>query len=269
MILLELQHVTKEYQMRTRRSWFRPPKTLQAVKQVNLILKKGESVGLVGESGSGKSTLAKLIMHLEPVTSGQILLNGQAINRKQMKERQIYKRMQMVLQDSSSSLYPKMCVGNILEEPIRNYFPEENKREELCVKLLELVELDSSFLYRYPDQLSGGQKQRVCIARALAVQPELIIFDESIASLDQPSQASIIHMLKRVQKEKQITYLFITHDLQSAQQLCDRVSVMYQGEIVETFTQWDLQQLQHPYSRLLFQTLDLDSCDNMCSTVTH
>lgn len=260
MILLELRHVTKEYPMRPRRSWIQKSPTLQAVRQVNLTLGKGESLGLVGESGSGKSTLAKLIMNLEPVTSGQILLGGQAINGKQIRKRQLYKRMQIVLQDSSSSLYPKMCVSEILEEPIRNYFPEENNREELCVELLKLVELDRSFLSRYPDQLSGGQKQRVCIAKALAVQPDLIIFDESIASLDQPSQTSIIQMLEHIQKEKQIAYLFITHDLQSAQQLCDRISVMYQGELVETLTQreWDFQQFQHPYSRLLFQTLNLN-----------
>ena len=246
--------------MKARKSWFRPCPPLQAVRGVNLKLKKGESLGLVGESGSGKSTLAKLIMNLESVTSGQILLNGQAINVKQIKKRQLYKRMQLVLQDSSASLYPKMCVSEILEEPIRNYFPEENNREELCVELLKLVELDRFFLSRYPHQLSGGQKQRVCIAKALAVQPELIIFDESIASLDQLSQTSIIQMLKRIQKEKQIAYLFITHDLQSAQQLCDRISVMYQGELVETLTQleWDFQQFQHPYSHLLFQTLNLD-----------
>ena len=260
MTLLELRHVTKEYPIGPRRLWFQQCPTLQAVRQVDLTVEKGESLGLVGESGSGKSTLAKLIMNLESITSGQILLSGQAVNGKQIKKRQLYKRMQLVLQDSSASLYPKMCVSEILEEPLRNYFPEENNREELCVELLKLVELDRSFLSRYPYQLSGGQKQRVCIAKALAVQPELIIFDESIASLDQPSQTSIIQMLKHIQKEKQIAYLFITHDLQSAQQLCDRISVMYQGELVETLTQleWDFQQFQHPYSRLLFQTLNLD-----------
>lgn len=257
MILLELHKVTKEYPLRTRRnSLFKPNLHVQAVKHVNLTLKKGESLGLVGESGSGKSTLAKLIMKIDSLTSGQILLNGESINRDQMDDLKIYKRMQLVLQDSSSSLHPKMRVKEILEEPIRNYFPNEKKTwEATCLKLLEWVDLDSSFLSRYSYQLSGGQKQRVCIAKALAVKPEIIIFDESIASLDEPSQTSIINLLKCIQKKEQLSYLFITHDLKSTRNLCDRVSVMYQGELVETFS-WDFQQLNHPYSRFLFQNLD-------------
>ena len=256
-MLLELRNVTKEYPLRTRRkSLFKPRPHFKAVNQINLTIKKGESVGLVGESGSGKSTLAKLIMKIEPVTSGQILLNSQPIHGKHSHDLKVYKQMQLVLQDSSSSLYPNMRVKEILEEPLRNYFPEEKTTwEATCLKLLQMVNLDSSFLCRYPHQLSGGQKQRVCIAKALAVQPEIIIFDESIASLDQPSQLSIIKMLKRIQKKKQLSYLFITHDLKSTQQLCDRIMVMYQGELVETFSHWDSQQLSHPYSHLLFQTL--------------
>ncbi|MGM0888652.1 MAG: ATP-binding cassette domain-containing protein [Bacillota bacterium] len=141
-------------------------------------------------------------------------------------------------------------------EPIRNYFPKEKNGEAQCIELLELVDLDATYLSRYPDQLSGGQKQRVCIAKALAVKPDIIIFDESIASLDSASQTSIVNMLKRIQKQEQLSYLFITHDLQSTHQLCDRVAIMYQGELIETFNQWDVEQLKHPYSRLLFKTLD-------------
>lgn len=257
-MLLELRNVTKEYPTRARRkSFFKPRSCFKAVNQINLTIKKGESIGLVGESGSGKSTLAKLIMRIESLTSGQILLNGQPIHGRQINELKMYKQMQLVLQDSSSSLYPKMRVKEILEEPLWNYFSEEKVAWEATIrKLLERVNLDASFLSKYPNQLSGGQKQRICIAKALAVQPEIIIFDESIASLDQPSQLDIINMLKRIQKEQQLSYLFITHDLKSTQQLCDRVMVMYQGELVETFSHWDSEQLSHPYSRLLFQTLD-------------
>jgi ABC-type dipeptide/oligopeptide/nickel transport system ATPase subunit len=258
MILLELCHVTKEYPLRTRRkTWFKTNTSFQAVKQVNMTLHKGESLGLVGESGSGKSTLAKLIMKIEPLTSGQILLNGQPINGNQIDDLYIYKRIQLVLQDSASSLHPKMSVRTILEEPIHNYFPAQKRElDERCLKLLKLVDLDASYLSRYPHQLSGGQKQRVCIAKALAVQPEIIIFDESIASLDKSSQTSIINMLKGIQKKSQLAYLFITHDLQSTKEFCDRVAVMNQGEIVETFSVWDDQQLKHPYTRSLLQTLD-------------
>jgi ABC-type dipeptide/oligopeptide/nickel transport system ATPase subunit len=257
-MLLELRYVTKEYPLRARRkSLFKPNPRFKAVNQVNLTIKKGESVGLVGESGSGKSTLAKLLMKIESITSGQILLNGQPIHGRKINDLKVYKQMQLVLQDSSSSLHPKMRVEEILEEPLRNYFPEEKTVWEVTIlKLLKMVDLDPSFLSRYPHQLSGGQKQRVCIAKALAVQPEIIIFDESIASLDQPSQIDIINMLKHIQIKQQLSYLFITHDLKSTQQLFDRVMVMYQGELVETFSGWDSQQLSHPYSRLLFQTLD-------------
>jgi ABC-type dipeptide/oligopeptide/nickel transport system ATPase subunit len=236
----------------------------QVLKQVNLSLRKGEIVGLVGESGSGKSTLAKVIMNLERVTSGHILWKGQSINGKYAKERQLYKQMQLVLQDSASSLYPGMSVGEIVEEPIRNYFPEINSREELCASLLERVGLDRSFLKRYPDQLSGGQKQRVCIAKALAVKPDLIIFDESIASLDSDSQQSMMRMLKRIQEQEEMTYLFITHDLASAQQLCDRIVVMYQGEIVDTVIRGSTERLKHPYSRLLFHMLEQDAVVEGC-----
>ncbi|WP_332690498.1 ABC transporter ATP-binding protein [Halalkalibacter lacteus] len=257
MSLLELCYVSKEYPLRaSRKTWYRTNPSFKAVKQVNLTLNKGECVAVVGESGSGKSTLAKLIMKLETLSAGKILLDGQAIHGKKMTDLAIYKRIQLVLQDSSTSLHPKMRVEEILKEPITNFFPEQKVEwEKMFFKLLKLVGLDHSYLSRYPHQLSGGQKQRVCIAKALAVQPDLIIFDESIASLDRDSQESIVNMLKHIQKKEQVSYLFITHDLQSAQTLCDRVAVMYQGEIVETFRNWDLRQLKHPYTRSLVHTL--------------
>jgi ABC-type dipeptide/oligopeptide/nickel transport system ATPase subunit len=237
--------------------FFKPKKRVKAVHKVDLAIHKGECFGLVGESGSGKSTLAKLIMRMESATSGQIFLNGRSIHEKSFHDLELYKQVQLVLQDSSSSLHPKMKVREILEEPRHNYFSEEKtERENSSRELLELVGLDSSFLTRCPDQLSGGQKQRVCIAKALAVEPECIIFDESIASLDQSSQDSILGLLKYIQQNRQLTYLFITHDLKSTQSFCDRVAVMYHGEIVETFQYPISQELIHPYSRLLFRSLD-------------
>ncbi|MDN4493034.1 dipeptide/oligopeptide/nickel ABC transporter ATP-binding protein [Ureibacillus sp. BA0131] len=252
-MLLELKKVTKEYPLRLRRG---NAKSKIAVKNVSFAITKGESVGLVGESGSGKSTLAKCMMRLEKITSGQVLWKGQSIYSKRFKDFTLYKNIQMVLQDSSASLHPKMRVAEILAEPIRNFFPDEKNWHEEGIKLLHLVGLDASFLNYYPDQLSGGQKQRVCIAKALAVKPELIIFDESIASLDSPSQKSILEILKKIQKLDGPSYLFITHDLESTKELCDRVAIMYEGEIVETLTDWENGQLTHPYSRLLFDTMD-------------
>ncbi|WP_100407088.1 ABC transporter ATP-binding protein [Bacillus solitudinis] len=256
MTVLELINVTKEYPVRRlKKPLFQARPTFRAIKKVNLTLKKGESVGLVGESGSGKSTLAKLVMKLESLTAGSIYVNGHHINDKNMNGRSLYKQLQIVLQDSSSSLHPKMCVRDILLEPIQNYFPNEQDVEQRCSILMNQVNLDSSFLRRYPHQLSGGQKQRVCIAKALAAQPTLIIFDESLVGLDQEAQLEMITMLKKIQEKQQISYVFITHDLHSTKLLCDRVAVMYKGEIVEIFSDWDVNQFQHPYSKLLFQTL--------------
>lgn len=254
-MILELQNVTKEY-ARRRLSLFQTPALIKAVNSVSFSINKGESVGLVGESGSGKSTLAKLVMKIESPTSGHILVNGKPIRKKQISDFELFKQIQLVLQDSSSSLYPGMCVQELLKEPLQN-FSQEKKREyaSACIELLKQVGLDQSFLFKYPQDLSGGQKQRVCIAKALAVQPELIIFDESIASLDSSSQTAIITMLKRIQKQSQISFLFVTHDLRSAQQLCDRVMVMYQGEIVETVKIRSGQKPAHPYARLLFQSI--------------
>ncbi|MFP3918375.1 dipeptide/oligopeptide/nickel ABC transporter ATP-binding protein [Lysinibacillus telephonicus] len=253
MTLLELKQVTKEYPLRLRRGNI---KKKVAVKNVSFAISKGECLALVGESGSGKSTIAKCIMRIEKITSGKVLWKGHNIHTKELKDFTLYKNIQMVMQDSSASLHPKMCIKEILAEPIRNFFPDERDWLEECIKLLHLVGLDKSHLKYFPNQLSGGQKQRVCIAKALAVKPELIIFDESIASLDSNSQKSILEILKRIQIQDGLSYLFITHDLQSTKQFCDRVAVMYQGEIVESFTYWEREQLTHPYSQLLFDTMN-------------
>ncbi|MGG1618072.1 ABC transporter ATP-binding protein [Paenibacillus sp. NRS-1782] len=257
-MILELKQVTKAYPVRRRRKgWSNKQDSGQAaVKQVSLELQRGECLGLVGESGSGKSTLAQCILRLESLTSGEIWLDHQPIHTGRMKDIHLYKRIQLVAQDSSSSLHPRMIIRDILEEPIRNYFPERKAQAlEICLSLLESVGLDAECLEKYPSQLSGGQKQRVCIARALAVEPEIILFDESVANLDTETQASVLDMLKKAQEERQLSYLFITHDLQSTRPFCDRIVVMYQGEIVEIFQEWDKDLLQHEYTRTLFQTL--------------
>lgn len=255
--MLELKNMTKAYPVRKRRKgWFSTQDSEQAVKKVNLELRQGECLGLVGESGSGKSTLAQCILGLESLTSGEIWLDHQPIHIGKMKDIQLYKRIQLVTQDSSSSLHPRMTIRDILEEPIHNYFPGRKAQAlDICQSLLESVGLDAEYLEKYPTQLSGGQKQRVCIARALAVEPDIILFDESIANLDTTTQSSVLDMLKRMQMERQLSYLFITHDLQSTRQFCDRVAVMVQGEIVEIVKEWDEDLLQHEYTRTLFQTL--------------
>lgn len=257
-MMLELKQVTKAYPVRRRRKgWFNKQDSEQtAVKQVSLELRRGECLGLVGESGSGKSTLAQCILGLEPLTSGEIWLDRQPIHTGKVKDVHLYKRIQLVAQDSSSSLHPRMTIRDILMEPLRNYFPERKAQApDICLSLLEAVGLEAGSLEKYPSQLSGGQKQRVCIARALAVEPEIILFDEPAASLDTATQSSVLKLLKKVQVERQLSYLFITHDLQSTRTFCDRVAFMYQGEIVEVFKEWNEDLLQHEYTRTLFQTL--------------
>ncbi|WP_058830980.1 ABC transporter ATP-binding protein [Paenibacillus polymyxa] len=257
-MILELKNVTKAYPVRRRRKgWFNTRQSeQQAIQKVSLELRQGECLGLVGESGSGKSTLAQCILGLESLTSGEIWLDHQPIHTRRMKDIHLYKRIQLVAQDSASSLHPRMTIQDILMEPIRNYFPERKVRAlDICLSLLESVGLEADSLGKYPAQLSGGQKQRVCIARALAVEPEIILFDESVANLDTTTQSSVLDMLKRMQLERQLSYLFITHDLQSTRTFCDRVAVMVQGEIVEIFEDWDEELLKHEYTRALFQTL--------------
>ncbi|APB73672.1 ABC transporter ATP-binding protein [Paenibacillus polymyxa] len=257
-MMLELKNLTKAYPVRKRRKgWFSTQDSEQAVKKVSLELRQGECLGLVGESGSGKSTLAQCILGLESLTSGEIWLDHQPIHFEKTKDVQLYKRIQLVAQDSSSSLHPRMTIRDILMEPIHNYFPELKAQAlDICLSLLESVGMEADSLEKYPAQLSGGQKQRVCIARALAVEPDIILFDESIANLDTTTQSSVLDMLKRMQMERQLSYLFITHDLQSTRQFCDRVAVMVQGEIVEIFKEWDEDLLQHEYTRTLFQALE-------------
>ncbi|ADO59210.1 nickel ABC transporter ATP-binding protein [Paenibacillus jamilae] len=257
-MILELKNVTKAYPVRRRRKgWFNTRQSeQQAIQKVSLELRQGECLGLVGESGSGKSTLAQCILGLESLTSGEIWLDHRPIHTRRMKDIHLYKRIQLVAQDSASSLHPRMTIQDILMEPIRNYFPKRKVRAlDICLSLLESVGLEADSLGKYPAQLSGGQKQRVCIARALAVEPEIILFDESVANLDTTTQSSVLDMLKRMQLERQLSYLFITHDLQSTRTFCDRVAVMVQGEIVEIFEDWDEELLKHEYTRALFQTL--------------
>jgi oligopeptide transport system ATP-binding protein len=214
---------------------FSEAKIVKAVDGVSLDIKKGETLGLVGESGCGKSTLGKAILRLTEPTGGKVLFNGKDLaSLPQSGMREQRKHLQMIFQDPYASLNPRMTVGNIIGEPIRTFgLKNGGSVEEKVQNLMETVGLSRRFTKRYPHEFSGGQRQRIGIARALAVDPEFIVADEPISALDVSIQAQIMNLMERLQAEKNLTYLFISHDLRAVRHLSDRVAVMYLGKIVE------------------------------------
>ena len=213
----------------------REAKVVKAVDGVSLDIRKGETLGLVGESGCGKSTLGKAILRLTEPTGGKVFYGGKDLahlNQSAMREQR--KHLQMIFQDPYASLNPRMTVGSIIGEPIRTFGLANGKSVNDRVEdLMETVGLSRRFIKRYPHEFSGGQRQRIGIARALAVDPEFIVADEPISALDVSIQAQIMNLMERLQAEKGLTYLFISHDLRAVRHLSDRVAVMYLGKIVE------------------------------------
>jgi oligopeptide transport system ATP-binding protein len=210
-------------------------KVVRAVDGVSLDIKRGETLGLVGESGCGKSTLGKAILRLTEPTGGRVLYNGKDLaHLPQRAMREQRKNLQMIFQDPYASLNPRMTVGNIIGEPIRTFrLGSGSSLDAKVEELMETVGLSRRFIKRYPHEFSGGQRQRIGIARALAVDPEFIVADEPISALDVSIQAQIMNLMERLQAEKNLTYLFISHDLRAVRHLSDRVAVMYLGKIVE------------------------------------
>ena len=208
---------------------------VKAVDGVTLDIFHGETVGLVGESGCGKSTLGRAILRLTEPTSGKVLYRNRdlaGLSKREMRQHRRY--LQIVFQDPYASLNPRMTVGQIVGEPLDTFRLAKGREAELRVQqLLETVGLSKRFIRRYPHEFSGGQRQRIGIARALAVDPEFIVADEPISALDVSIQAQIMNLLERLQREKNLTYLFIAHDLRAIRHVSDRVAVMYLGRLVE------------------------------------
>ncbi|MBK9164753.1 MAG: ATP-binding cassette domain-containing protein [Acidobacteria bacterium] len=214
---------------------FSDAKVVKAVDGVTFEIKKGETLGLVGESGCGKSTLGKAILRLTEPTGGKVFYNGKNLADLPAGEmREQRKHLQMIFQDPYASLNPRMNVGQIIGEPIKTFgLADGAKVDTLVGDLMETVGLSRRFIKRYPHEFSGGQRQRIGIARALAVAPEFIVADEPISALDVSIQAQIMNLMEKLQADKGLTYLFISHDLRAVRHLSDRVAVMYLGKIVE------------------------------------
>ena len=227
-VILEAKHVTRRFRTTDGR-------TLLANNDVNLKFYKGETLGLVGESGCGKSTFMKFLVSLDIPSEGEILYRGKDITRlKGEKLRQNRQNIQMVFQDPTTSFNPKMKIRDIICEPLLNFGRiKKSEKEENCRRLLELVELPAEFSDRYPHNMSGGQRQRVAIARALALEPEVIIMDEATSALDVSVQKTIIELITKLQREKNITIGFICHDIALIEQCAHQIAVMYLGNVVE------------------------------------
>ena len=234
---------------------------IKAVDDISFDIYKGEIFGLVGESGSGKSTTGRNISSIYKPTDGEIFYRGKLISNPKIyrrEERIINKSLQIIFQDSTSALNPRMKIKEIIGEPlvIQKVFRKKEDRMKKIYDLMELVGLDKSYSDKYPYECSGGQRQRVGIARALSLDPEFIIADEPIASLDASIQAQIINLFKKLQKEKDLTCLFISHDLAMIKYVCNRVGVMYNGKIVELAETKELYSNPiHPYTKILLSSM--------------
>ena len=232
-------------------------KVVKAVDGVSLDILKGETLGLVGESGCGKSTLGKAILRLTDPTGGKVLYHDRdlaKLSNSEMREQR--KHLQMIFQDPYASLNPRMTVGQIIGEPIQTFGLSKNGVENDVQELMETVGLSRRFIKRYPHEFSGGQRQRIGIARALAVNPEFIVADEPISALDVSIQAQIMNLMESLRREKNLTYLFISHDLRAIRHLSDRVAVMYLGKIVELSDSASAYSSPlHPYSKALISAV--------------
>ena len=249
--ILEIRNVTKTFNTSNN-------KILTACNNISLKFEEGKTLGIVGESGCGKSTLMKMIVQLEDVTSGEILYEGEDITKlKGEKLRQNRRHIQMVFQDPSTAFNPKMKVRDIICEPLLNFnLIKKNQRDDIAKEYLEMVDLPDSFSNRYIHNMSGGQRQRIGIARALTLNPKVIILDESTSALDVSIQKNIIDLIKKLQMEKNITIGFVCHDISLVSEVSDKIAVMYLGNIVEVIPSKKLQrQCKHPYTQTLISSV--------------
>lgn len=233
---------------------------VKAVDDISFEIKKGEVLGIVGESGCGKSTAGRTILHLLKPTSGKIYFCGKLLNAVKKRElRNMRTKMQLIFQDPYSSLNPRMTVGEIIGEALVDHkLITKNKMREKVVEVMDMCGLAEYQIDRFPHEFSGGQRQRIGIARALALNPEFIVADEPVSALDVSIQAQIINLLVKLQKEKNFTYMFISHDLSVVEHICDRVGVMYLGSMMELTSKEELfSNPLHPYTKALLSAVPI------------
>lgn len=255
--ILEVRHL-KKYFVLKKTILGKPISSLRAVDDVSFIVKPGETLGIVGESGCGKTTMGRTVLKLYQPTSGQVFFEGVDVAGMKEKEmRALRTKMQIVFQDPYSSLPPRSTVGDILAEPVKvhNIVPK-NEVKDYVLELMESCGLRDYYYERYPHEFSGGQRQRICIARALAVKPKFIVCDEPVSALDVSIQAQIINLLKKLQIERGLTYMFISHDLSVVKYISDKIGIMYLGSMVEFGKKQDIfSNPLHPYTEALFSAV--------------
>lgn len=257
-VLVETKNLTKEFKTKSG-SWGKNSGTVHAVTDVNLQIYEGETLGVVGESGCGKSTLGRLILRLLEPTRGEVFFEDKNLNSLKSEElREMRKQMQMVFQDPYASLNPRLKIRDIVAEPLVTHNIVKTKEESVAIveDLLRKTGIRPEFMYRYPHQFSGGQRQRVSIARALALNPRLIVCDEPVSALDVSIQSQILNLLGDLQQEMNLTYVFISHDLSVVRYLSDRVCVMFLGKVCELGITRDIyDRPAHPYTKFLLEAV--------------
>jgi len=256
--LLSVKNLIKHFPIRA--GFFQQPiGYIRAVEDVSFDVNKGEIFGLVGESGSGKSTIGKILVKIYKPTKGTVLFKGKDITKLTKEDLSFFKKeVQIVFQDPKSSLNPRRSIKSTLEDPliVHNIAKNNSEREKIISNLLKMVELSPNYMYKYPSSLSGGQRQRVAIARALTVNPSFIVLDEPTSALDVSVQAKIIHLLQGLQKEFDLSYLFISHDLSLVRTMAKQTAVMYLGRICEIAPTEKLFSMPiHPYTRTLISSV--------------
>ncbi|GGK01452.1 ABC transporter ATP-binding protein [Lentibacillus kapialis] len=255
--LLEVKNIKKHFPLKNNQLFSKEKHVLKAVDGISFSVKKGETLGLVGESGCGKSTAGRVILKLLEASDGEILFKGNDITHVRGEEmRKLRKEMQIIFQDPYASLNPRKTIEQTIIEPMKIFNVPRNERNKKLERLLDVVGLQSHHKHRYPHEFSGGQRQRIGIARALALDPELVICDEPVSALDVSIQAQVINLMEDLQKEFDLTYIFIAHDLSVVHHISDRVLVMYLGEIVEIGDVHDVyQDAKHPYTQALLSAV--------------